>query len=127
MESTSSAAVSPVFSIILWIISLAVCIFILVCEWKIFKKAGKPGWACIIPIYNAYVLFDIIYGKGIKFLLLLVPLLNIVVAIAAAIRIAHVYGKSTGFGILNLFLPIIAEPILAFGDAEYQGPVDSFL
>ena len=127
MESTSSAAVSPVFSIILWIISLAVCIFILVCEWKIFKKAGKPGWACIIPIYNTYVLFDIIYGKGIKFLLLLVPLLNIVVAIAAAIRIAHVYGKSTGFGILNLFLPIIAEPILAFGDAEYKGPVDSFL
>jgi len=127
METTSSAAVSPVFSIILWIISLAVCIFILVCEWKIFKKAGKPGWACIIPIYNAYVLFDIIYGKGVKFLLLLVPLLNIVVAIAAAIRIAHVYGKSTGFGILNLFLPIIAEPILAFGDAEYKGPVDSFL
>ena len=109
------------------IIGLVVSVFLLVCQWKIFAKAGKPGWAAIVPIYNAYVLFDIIYGKGVKFLLLLVPLLNIVIGIASTIRLAHVFGKSTGFGIANLFFPYICTPILAFGDAEYQGPIDSFL
>ena len=109
------------------IIGLVVTVFLIVCQWKIFEKAGKPGWAAIIPIYNTYVFFDIIYGKGVKFLLLLVPLLNVVVGIAAPIRLAHVFGKSTGFGILNLFFSIICTPILAFGDAMYQWPIDSFL
>ena len=109
------------------IIALVFSVFMIVCQWKLFTKAGKPGWAAIVPIYNSYVLFDVIYGKGIKFLLLLVPLLNIVVGIAAMIRLVHVFGKSTGFGIANLFFSIICMPILAFGDAQYQGPIDSFL
>ena len=124
MDSTSaSSSVSVIFGII----ALAVCVFLLVCEWKLFKKAGKPGWAAIIPIYNLYVLFDIIYGKGIKFLLLLVPILNVIISVAVSIRTAQVYGKGTGLGVLNLFFPFIVIPILAFGDAEYKGPVDSFL
>ncbi len=109
------------------ILGLVVAVFLIICQWKIFVKAGKPGWAAIVPIYNAYVLFEVLYGKGVKFLLMLVPLLNIVIGIAAAIRLAHVFGKSTGFGILNLFFSIICTPIIAFGDAEYQGPIDSFL
>lgn len=121
--NSSSASVSPV----LIIIYIALAIFFIVCEWILFKKAGKPGWAILIPFYNLYVLFDIVYGKGIKFLLLLVPLLNIVVGIAYYIRLAQVYGKSTGFGVLNLFFPFICIPILAFGKSEYQGPIDSFI
>jgi len=124
MDSTSA---SSSISVIFGIIALAVCIFLIVCEWKLFKKAGKPGWAAIIPIYNLYVLFDIIYGKGIKFLLLLVPILNVIISVAVSIRTAQVYGKGTGLGVLNLFFPFIVLPILAFGDAEYKGPVDSFL
>ena len=123
MDSTSTSSVSVIFGII----ALAVCVFLLVCEWKLFKKAGKPGWACIIPFYNLYVLFDIIYGKGVKFLLLLVPILNVIISVAVSIRTAQVYGKGTGLGVLNLFFPFVVLPILAFGDAEYQGPVDSFL
>ena len=123
MESSSSSSISVIFGII----ALAVCIFLLVCEWKLFKKAGKPGWAAIIPFYNLYVLFDIIYGKGIKFLLLLVPILNVIISVAVSIRTAQVYGKGTGLGVLNLFFPFIVLPILAFGDAQYKGPVDSFL
>ena len=123
MDSTSTSSVSVNFGIL----ALAVCVFLLVCEWKLFKKAGKPGWACIVPFYNLYVLFDIIYGKGVKFLLLLVPILNVIISVAVSIRTSQVYGKGTGLGVLNLFFPFIVLPILAFGDAEYKGPVDSFL
>ena len=123
MDSTSTSSVSVIFGII----ALAVCVFLLVCEWKLFKKAGKPGWACIIPFYNLYVLFDIIYGKGVKFLLLLVPILNVIISVAVSIRTSQVFGKGTGLGVLNLFFPFVVLPILAFGDAEYKGPVDSFL
>lgn len=123
MDSTSTSSVSVIFGII----ALAVCVFLLVCEWKLFKKAGKPGWACIVPFYNLYVLFDIIYGKGVKFLLLLVPILNVIISVAVSIRTSQVYGKGTGLGVLNLFFPFVVLPILAFGDAEYKGPVDSFL
>ena len=126
MDYTTSSSASSI-SVIFGIIALAVCVFLLVCEWKLFKKAGKPGWACIVPFYNLYVLFDIIYGKGIKFLLLLVPILNVIISVAVSIRTAQVYGKGTGLGVLNLFFPFIVLPILAFGDAEYKGPVDSFL
>ena len=126
MDSTYASGASSI-SVIFGIIALAVCIFLIVCEWKLFKKAGKPGWAAIIPFYNLYVLFDIIYGKGIKFLLLLVPILNVIISVAVSIRTAQVYGKGTGLGVLNLFFPFIVLPILAFGDAQYKGPVDSFL
>lgn len=104
---------------------LALGIFGIIVSWKVFKKAGRPGWACIIPIYNIYVMFDIVYGKGIKFLLLLIPFYNIYVIIKFAIDMAHVFGKSTGFGIGILFLSVIFYAILAFGDARYLGPVGS--
>ena len=127
MDSASYSNAGSTVSLIFWIIGLVVCIFYLVCEWILFKKAGKPGWACLIPIYSSYVQFDIIYGKGIKFLLLLVPFLNILVANSVAIRIANVYGKSTGFGIVTMYFSFITIPMLAFGSAEYQGPIDEFL
>lgn len=110
-----------------YVLALIFAIVILVAMWKLFAKAGKPGWAAIIPIYNYYVLFDIVYGNGIKFLLLLVPFLNIAVSIGLYIRMAQVYGKSVGFGIGMLFFPYVCLPILAFGNSAYQGPVDSFI
>ena len=116
MDNYSSSA-GLVISPIILIICLALLIFFIACEWKIFKKAGKPGWASLIPFYSTYVLFEIVYGKGIKFLLLLIPVFNVILSIALQIRTAEVYGKGIGFGILNIFLPCIALPILAFGDA----------
>ena len=104
------------------IAAVVVCLVMLVAEWKIFTKAGKPGWAVIIPIYNLWVLYDIICGRGTAMFRLLIPLYNIYWAIKTQIKLAHAYGKSTGFGIGLLFLPIIFYCILGFGSAEYQGP-----
>lgn len=100
--------------------SIIIGVFMIVCMWKIYVKAGKPGWASIVPFYNAYVTFEVAGYNGWMFLLLLVPLVNIYFAFAVIFKTAHKFGKSTGFGFGMLFLSIIFYPILAFGSAQYQ-------
>lgn len=75
-----------------------------------------------MPFYNSYVLYKITWGSGWKFLLLLIPIVNLVVGIMTIFKLARSYGKSTGFGFGLLFLPFIFMLILAFGDARYGGP-----
>jgi hypothetical protein len=90
--------------------------------WKIFTKAGEPGWAAIVPIYN-YMIMSKICGRGEMFgLLLLVPCVNIVVGIMLTIDLAKSFGKDMGFAIGLLLLGIVFLPILAFGNSEYIGP-----
>jgi hypothetical protein len=103
------------------IVYFALIIFMVVVMWKIFTKAGKPGWAAIIPIYNIVVLVEIV-GKPVWWvILMLVPCANIVMMILLNLELAKSFGKSTGFGVGLILLPFIFLPMLAFGDAEYQG------
>lgn len=104
------------------IVVLVISILTLVALWKIFVKAGKPGWACIIPFYSTYCLFDIAWGNGWLFLLSFVPFVNIVVMIMMYFKLAKAFGKGTGFGFGLLFLNTIFVLILGFGSAEYIGP-----
>ncbi len=126
VDSAAMAAAGGMM-VVYSIIAIVFAVIVLVAMWKLFAKAGRPGWAAIVPIYNAYVLFDIVYGNGIKFLLCCVPILNAIVSIALYIRLAQVYGKGAGFGIAMLLFPYVCLPMLAFGQSEYQGPVDSFI
>ena len=105
---------------------VALIIFMIVVYWKIFEKAGQPGWASLVPFYNTYVLIvNILEMPPIWFWLLLVPCANIVVAIILIFmipfKLAEKFGKDTGFAIGLLLLGIIFLPILAFGDARYRG------
>ena len=122
-SSTQTTEVSPVYSIF----SLICSIIELVAIWKIFVKAGEAGWKCLIPIYDAYIFFKIVYGNGWKFLLMLVPILNIVLAIAYNFRLAKCFGKGVGFGFGLLLLSPIFSVILGFDDSQYQGPHDGFI
>ncbi len=115
MESSNSTA-STVLGIIVWVL-------LIVANWKIFEKAGEAGWKSIIPIYSTYVLVKIVEGKGIKFLLLLVPIVNIVYYILLSLRMAKAFGKSTGFGIGLIFIPNLFTLILGFDSSQYVGPV----
>ena len=90
--------------------------------WKIFVKAGQPGWAAIIPIYNAYILTKIVGRPWWWLLLMLIPFVNIVIAIILAIDLAKSFGKGGGFAVGLILLGFVFYPILAFGDARYQGP-----
>lgn len=106
------------------VISVAISIVLLVGMWKMFAKAGEPGWASIIPFYNLYVLFKITWGKGAKFLLLLIPIYNIVVFIKTELKLAKAFGKDTGFAIGLIFFSPIFYAILGFSDAQYLGVPD---
>lgn len=121
-DSAVNAAASGV-SAVSSIIGLVVAILILVGMWKIYVKAGKPGWGAIVPFYNLYCLYDMTFGKGWLFLLTLIPCVNVVLTIMMYIKLAKAFGKGVGFGIGLIILPCIFVPILGFGDAEYTNPV----
>ena len=104
------------------LIYLLILVILIAAQWKIFTKAGKPGWACIIPIYNIIVLLEIVGKPTWWILLYLIPIANIVVAIMVTNLLAKSFGKEVGFTIGLILLPIIFYPILGFGSATYQGP-----
>lgn len=97
-------------------------IIALVGAWKVYAKAGKPGWASIIPIYNFVVLSEIVGRPTWWVILWLIPCTAPFVAIIVAIDLAKSFGKGVGFGIGLAFLWFIFFPILGFGDARYLGP-----
>ncbi len=111
----------PQVSPIAVILGLAVWVFIIASLWKVFAKAGQPGWASLIPIYNAYIMFKMAGKPGWWLLLLLLPLVNFVILIIVFIALAEKFGKGAGFGVGLALLGVIFFPILAFGDAKYQG------
>lgn len=96
-------------------------LLVIISMWKIFTKAGKPGWASIVPIYNMVVMVEISGLSMIYVLFLFIPILNIYAIFKIYIEIAHKFGKTTGFGIGLIFLNVIFMPMLAFGDATYDG------
>ncbi len=101
---------------------LALVLVVIVSLWKIFVKAGEPGWAAIVPIYNLIVLIKIA-GKPLWWIVLfLIPCANIIAAVLIALALAKTFGKETGFAIGMILLPFIFYPILAFGDAKYTAP-----
>jgi len=104
------------------IVELLIALVVIVAMWKVFAKAGHPGWAAIIPIYNMYVWCKIVGRPGWWVILMLIPLVNIVVAIIVCIDMAKSFGNGAGFGIGLALLGIIFLPILGFGSAQYQGP-----
>lgn len=91
----------------------------IIAMWKIFKKAGEPGWGSIIPFYASYIQFKIAFGNGWLFLLLLVPFVNCVMLILFAFKLASAFGKGIGFGFGLLFLPFVFQLILAFDSSKY--------
>lgn len=100
---------------------LVIAVVMIAALWKIFVKAGEPGWAAIIPIYNAIVLLKIV-GRPLWWLILfLIPFVNLIIAFIVAFDLAKVFGKGAGFALGMIFLAPIFYPVLAWSDAKYQG------
>jgi len=62
MSAAAAGAAAGAFAGIFICIILLVAVFSIVCKWIVYVKAGKPGWAVLIPIYNFIVLLEIV-GK----------------------------------------------------------------
>lgn len=117
MTDSTQSTFSPVAGLI-W---LAVVVLAIVIMWKFYQKAGRPGWASIVPFYNTWVLCEIAGRPGWWMFLQFIPIVNLVVTIIIALDIAKKFGKSGAFGIFGLWLfSIIGYAILAFGDSKYE-------
>ncbi len=120
-QQQAMGAAGAVIGGIVFLIWLAVLLVGIISLWKLFTKAGQPGWAAIVPIYNIIVLLQIV-GKPVWWIVLLcIPFVNFIIAILLCISLAKSFGKEAGFGIGLAFLGIIFLPILAFGDSKYVG------
>lgn len=125
--TSSSLDMSTLGSMITQYLGFMTVIYVLliIAMWKIFTKAGKPGWSSIIPIYNIVVMFQIIGLNPWLLLLYLIPVVNFVVAIVFSImqasRLSKAFGKGTGFAFGLFFLNPIFLLILGFGDSKYIG------
>lgn len=111
------------------VFSLIVCVLSIIAMWRIFTKAGKPGWASIIPVYNMVVLYQIVGMNPWLLLLYIVPFVNyiasIVLMIILDIKLAKAFGQSSAFAVGLIFLNPIFMLILGLGNAEYVGIPES--
>jgi len=114
-----------VFGLIILVLFLAISVFYIMTFWKLFKKADEPGWAIFVPFYAQYVLFKIAFGNGWFFLLSLIPIVNIMTAVALPFMLAKSFGKDIGWGFGLLFLSFIFYPLLAFDSSYYMGNKDN--
>jgi len=117
-DQYASSGGSPVGAIV----GLLVAVVLIVALWKIFTKAGQPGWASLIPIYNIYIWCKIVGRPGWWVILMLIPFVLFIIAIILGIALAMSFGNGVGFVVGLAFLGIIFFPILGFGSAQYQGP-----
>jgi hypothetical protein len=118
-EAVSGAAAG--FGIVGTLVFLAFFVVMIASVWKVFAKAGQPGWAAIVPIYNFIVMLKVA-GKPLWWILLfLIPFVNIIALILVTVALAKKFGKGTGFAIGLIVLGFIFFPILGFGDAKYIG------
>jgi hypothetical protein len=108
--------------IVYYLLALVIGVVTIIGMWKMFAKAGKPGWGAIIPLYNMYCLYDMGWGNGWLFLLTFIPCVGAIFQIILCFKLAKAFGHGAGFGFGILFLQAIFFMILGFGDSDYIGP-----
>jgi uncharacterized membrane protein YhaH (DUF805 family) len=106
--------------VVMGLIELALAVLMIASMWKIFTKAGMPGWGALIPFYNLYLLCKVCGKSGWWVLLMFIPLVNFVIAILLMIELATSFGKGAGYAVGLILLGFVFLPMLAFGDAKYQ-------
>jgi hypothetical protein len=113
-----------VFGLLVW---LGILVLLLVASWRIFVKAGRPGWASLIPFYNLYVLCEIVSWPGWYLVFFLIPIVNIVFMFLLYFKLAKAFGQGLGFAVGMVLLPFVFLPILGFGKAVYTAPAEGIV
>lgn len=117
----AAAAALGTMMMVVSLIGLAIAVVEIIALWKVFTKAGKPGWASLIPFYNMYTIFQIAGMNGWMFLLTFIPIVNVVMLIMLGLNLAKAFGKSNSFAVGLILLNPIFMMILAFSNAQYAG------
>lgn len=124
-QTKALGGLDPAFAFCLFILLLVIALVIvmIIAWWKLFTKAGKPGWAALIPVYNLWVLFEIVGLPGWLSLLMFVPFVGqigvAILNIVAAVKMPERFGKEPVYAVGLIFLPMVFYPMLAFGKSEY--------
>ena len=121
-DPTIEALLSPE-GLIFWVallFNMLIGLILVIAQWKLFVKAGQPGWATLVPIYNLIVMMEIAGKPGWWVLMMFIPFVNIIFSIMMTMALARNFGQSDGFGIGMILLPIVFFPILGFGDSKYS-------
>ncbi len=92
------------------LLSLLLFIVVIAGLWKVFEKAGKPGWAAIVPIYNIIVMLEIVGKPMWWIIMMLIPCVNIVFMVLMNIELAKSFGKDVGYAIGLILLPFNLHP-----------------
>lgn len=120
-DQPSGGIVAAILGIFL-IPLIVITVILIISHWKIYTKAGKPGWATLIPFYNVIVLLEIIGKPWWWLFLILIPCTSLIFAIWATNLLSKSFGQKEGFTVGLLLLPYVFYPILAFGNYQYLGP-----
>ncbi len=107
---------------IMIVVYLAFLVLMLASGWKIFEKAGQPGWVVLVPIYNVIIMLKIVGKPWWWLLLMFIPYVGMIWGIWTINLMSLSFGKTTGYTLGLIFLGFVFYPMLAFGDAEYKGP-----
>jgi len=118
---SGGGAGTVVFALLALVVVLLPTLVVLAGYWLAFEKAGEPGWAAIVPVYNVWVLVRISGNEWYWFLGLLVPVVNLFVAAKVFVDLAGQFGRGLAFGIATWILPFLMVPLLGFGDYQYDG------
>ena len=112
------------FDFSLIILLFAATILVIIAEWRVFEKAGQPGWASIIPYFNFFIMLKIVNKPLWWIFWLFVPGANVVVGIWVTNLLAKSFGKNEGFTLGLIIFPFIFYPVLGFGNASFQGKAE---
>lgn len=122
MDEESVGMLGLLFGGVFMLIWFAIAAVFIASLWKLYTKAGQPGWAAIVPIYNIIILMNIV-GRPVWWVVLFcIPFVNFIAMIIVFIDLARSFGKDIGFAVGMILLTVVFLPMLAFGDARYVGP-----
>jgi hypothetical protein len=122
MDDSAAGIIAGSVFMLVFAIGIAIAAAVIAGGWKIFTKAGQPGWAVLVPFYNILIMLRIVGRPDIWLLFCLIPGVNVIIQIIIVIDLAKSFGKDTLFAIGMILLPVVFVPILGFGDARYLGP-----
>lgn len=121
-QNQGGGVAASIVGIAMFLLWIGIIVGVIAGGWKIFTKAGQPGWAVLVPIFNTYILLKIVGRPWWWLLLMLIPLVNFVIALIVVLDLAKSFGKGVGFALGLFFLSFIFVPILGFGSDKYIGP-----